>query len=72
MQRGDAVLDVTQIARWAGCIGNRGSVVPVPDAKHDVFLSLRGPREVAYRELDLWLDGYLRADNDASASLRKG
>ena len=23
MQRGDAVLDVTQIARWAGCIGNR-------------------------------------------------
>lgn len=72
MQRGDAVLDVTQIARWAGCIGNRGSVVPVPDAKHDVFLSLQGPREVAYRELDLWLDGYLRADNDASASLRKG
>ncbi|OBC02321.1 alpha/beta hydrolase [Mycobacterium sp. 852002-40037_SCH5390672] len=72
MQCGDAVLDVTQIARWAGCVGNRSTVVPVADAKHDVFLSLRGPREVAYRELDLWLDGYLRADNDVSASLRKG
>jgi alpha-beta hydrolase superfamily lysophospholipase len=73
MQRGDAVLDVRQIARWAGCIGNRSTVVPVADAKHDVFLSLQGPREVAYRELDRWLDGYLLTHNaDASASLRKG
>lgn len=59
MQRGDAVLDVTQIARWAGCIGNRTSVVPVADAKHDVFLSLAGPRNAAYRELENWLDAYL-------------
>jgi alpha-beta hydrolase superfamily lysophospholipase len=72
MRCGDAVLDVTQIARWAGCVGNRTAVVPVADAKHDVFLSLPGPRAVAYRELDLWLDGYLRADHDAPASLRKG
>jgi alpha-beta hydrolase superfamily lysophospholipase len=73
MQRGDAVLDVTQIARWAGCIGNRSAIVPVADAKHDVFLSLQQPREVAYRELDLWLDGYLRTTNtDASASSGKG
>jgi alpha-beta hydrolase superfamily lysophospholipase len=73
MQHGDAVLDVTQIARWAGCIGNRSAMVPVADAKHDVFLSLQEPREVAYRELDLWLDGYLRTDNtDASASFGKG
>jgi alpha-beta hydrolase superfamily lysophospholipase len=73
MQRGDAVLDITQIARWSGCIGNRSTVVPVPDAKHDVFLSLPEPREIAYGELDLWLDGYLRTNNtDASASLRKG
>lgn len=60
IQRGDAVLDVTQIARWAGCVGNRLTVVPIPDAKHDVFLSLAQPRSVAYRELDTWLDGYLR------------
>ncbi|WAC89869.1 alpha/beta hydrolase [Mycobacterium sp. Aquia_213] len=69
MQRGDAVLDVGQIARWAGCIGNRSTIVPVVDAKHDVFLSLEGPREIAYREMDRWLDGYLRITNtDASAS----
>lgn len=55
MQRGDAVLDVAHIAQWAGCIGNRQSIVPVADAKHDVFLSLAGPREAAYRELDRWL-----------------
>lgn len=55
MQRGDAVLDVAHIARWAGCIGNRQSVVPIIDAKHDVFLSLAGPRGQAYSELDRWL-----------------
>ncbi|MBU3751863.1 MAG: alpha/beta hydrolase [Mycobacterium sp.] len=55
MQRGDAVLDVAHIARWAGCIGNRQTVVPVPDAKHDVFLSLPGPRAAAYAELGRWL-----------------
>jgi len=56
MQRGDAVLDVSHIARWAGCIGNRQQIVPVTDAKHDVFLSLPGPRAIAYRELGSWLD----------------
>ena len=58
IQRGDAVLDVAQIARWAGCIGHRSTVVPVADAKHDVFLSLAEPRRAAYRELDRWLDWY--------------
>jgi alpha-beta hydrolase superfamily lysophospholipase len=73
MQCGDAVLDVTQIARWAGCIGNRSTVVPVPDAKHDVFLSLAQPRETAYRQLDLWLDDYLSTDNsDAVQPSGKG
>lgn len=57
MQRGDAVLDVDHIARWAGCVGNRQTVVPVVDAKHDVFLSLAGPRAVAYQELDAWMAG---------------
>lgn len=59
LQRGDAVLDVSQIARWAGCIGNRTDIIPVPDAKHDVFLSLAGPRELAYRHLDRWLDEHV-------------
>ena len=59
IQRGDAVLDVAQIARWAGCIGNRTTIVPIADAKHDVFLSVREPRQQAYAELDRWLDWYL-------------
>lgn len=58
VQRGDAVLDVRQIARWAGCVGNRTMIVPIADAKHDVFLSVPEPRQAAYRELDAWLDWY--------------
>lgn len=56
MQCGDGVLDVAQIARWAGCIGNHTSVVPITDAKHDVFLSMAEPRAEAYRQLTQWLD----------------
>ena len=59
IQRGDAVLDVTPIARWAGCIGNHTTIAPIVDAKHDVFLSLAEPRAEAYRELDRWLDRHL-------------
>ena len=59
IQRGDAVLDVAHIAQWAGCIGNRQTVVPVIDAKHDVFLSLAQPRAIAYAELDRWLNDQL-------------
>jgi alpha-beta hydrolase superfamily lysophospholipase len=59
IQRGDAVLDVAQIARWSGCVGNHTTVVPITDAKHDVFLSLPQPRAAAYRELDGWLDRHL-------------
>ncbi|WP_163768603.1 alpha/beta hydrolase [Mycolicibacterium parafortuitum] len=71
IQRGDAVLDVAQIARWAGCIGNRSTVVPIVDAKHDVFLSLPGPRAVAYAELDAWLDWYL-TDRPTTATSSDG
>lgn len=69
LQHGDAVLDVSQIARWAGCIGNRTSIIPVPDAKHDVFLSLSRPRQLAYRHLDRWLDDHLSRLNDTDASV---
>ncbi|MDQ1745570.1 MAG: hypothetical protein QOE23_3909 [Pseudonocardiales bacterium] len=53
--RADTVLDVRQIARWAGCLGNETTVVPVPGARHDVFLSLPEPRAHAYSRLDRWL-----------------
>ncbi len=64
LQCGDAVLDVKHIARWAGCIGNRSTIIPVADAKHDVFLSMPQPRKVAYQQLDTWLDDYLGAASD--------
>ncbi|GAA2068006.1 alpha/beta hydrolase [Williamsia deligens] len=51
----DAVLDVAQIARWSGCLGNRVTVVPVPGARHDVFLSRSPARDIAYAELTDWL-----------------
>ena len=68
IQRGDAVLDVKQIARWAGCIGNRTTIVPIVDAKHDVFLSLAEPRQAAYRELDRWLDWYTASSQTAGTA----
>lgn len=52
----DTVLDVTHIARWAGCLGGETTVVPIPGARHDVFLSLPTPREHAYTVLGSWLD----------------
>ena len=64
---GDAVLDVAHIARWAGCIGNRSTIVPVVDAKHDVFLSMPQPRQVAYQQLDTWLDDYLGAASNVTS-----
>lgn len=53
--RSDTVLDVTQIARWAGCLGGETTVVPIDGARHDVFLSLDEPRERAYATVDAWL-----------------
>lgn len=51
----DAVLDTRQIARWAGCLGDAVTAVPIVGARHDVFLSNDEPRAEAYRLLDHWL-----------------
>ena len=73
IQRGDAVLDVNQIARWAGCVGNHTTSAPITDAKHDVFLSLAAPRAAAYRELDGWLNRYLGIETPTrSTTTRSG
>jgi alpha-beta hydrolase superfamily lysophospholipase len=53
--RADTVLDVRQIARWAGCLGGETTVVPIRDARHDVFLSVPEVRKQAYGRLDGWL-----------------
>jgi alpha-beta hydrolase superfamily lysophospholipase len=65
--RADTVLDVRQIARWAGCLGGEATVAPIQDARHDVFLSLPEPRERAYAVLAAWLDQHqltLSADKE--------
>lgn len=72
IQRGDAVLDVKQIARWAGCIGHRSTIVPIVDAKHDVFLSVAESRQAAYRELDRWLEWYLAETSDTATQSERG
>ncbi|GAA1748619.1 alpha/beta hydrolase [Aeromicrobium alkaliterrae] len=53
----DAVLDVKQIARWAGCLGDAVTSLPIPGARHDVFLSQAEARAAAYAAVDRWL-GY--------------
>ncbi|MBF6329440.1 alpha/beta hydrolase [Nocardia transvalensis] len=52
----DVVLDVRQIQRWSGCLGDRTSIVPLEGARHDVFLSSPSVRAKAFEELDAWLD----------------
>ncbi|MFI7588825.1 alpha/beta hydrolase [Spongisporangium articulatum] len=53
--RADLVLDVRQIAHWAGSLGADVTTVAVPDARHDIFLSLAEPRRQAYDRLDAWM-----------------
>jgi alpha-beta hydrolase superfamily lysophospholipase len=60
-ERSDLVLDVAQIARWAGCLGGETTIVPVEGARHDVFLSLPEVRKHAYEVLDGWLAGHVPA-----------
>jgi monooxygenase len=65
--RADTVLDVTQIARWAGCLGAETTVVPIKDARHDVILSLPAPREHAYATMAAWLTQHLPLASDPPA-----
>ena len=53
----DLVLDVRQIQRWSGSIGDHTTIVPILNARHDVFLSAQEPREKAFRVVDKWLAG---------------
>jgi alpha-beta hydrolase superfamily lysophospholipase len=66
----DTVLDVSQIARWAGCLGGATTVVPVENARHDVFLSRAEPRERAYAIVDGWLRRPVCAPSGSSVLVR--
>lgn len=52
----DCVVDVAHIARWAGCLGNAVTSLPIEGARHDVFLSLPEPRAAALAAVTDWLD----------------
>lgn len=70
----DSVLDVRQIARWAGCLGDRTTIVPVDGARHDVFLSTEEPLARAFAELDHWLewlDHHLADTNDVAITAQE-
>lgn len=64
----DVVLDVRHMARWSGYLGDRVSVTPVPDARHDVFLSVESARVRAYREVDAWMRTNLSVPTDGADS----
>lgn len=60
LQQADAVLDPARIARWAGAFGEDVACIRVPDAMHDVFLSVHDPaRKTAFETLDDWLESKL-------------
>ena len=65
---GDAVLDVHQIAQWSAGLSSRVTAVAVPDARHDIFLSVGPVRERAYAELDAWLAEELGISAETVAS----
>ncbi len=56
--RADVALDVDVVAHRALSLGNCVSVVRVPDALHDVFLSAKPVRRRAYASVEQWLRGY--------------
>lgn len=55
----DIVLDVKQIRRWSTAVGPHVTYVAIEGARHDVVLSLPGPREQAYAELGRWHAAYV-------------
>jgi alpha-beta hydrolase superfamily lysophospholipase len=57
--RCDLVLNTKQIGRWASSLGGQVTDTVVPDARHDVFLSVPEARQRAYAGLGTWLDRVL-------------
>lgn len=51
----DVVLDIADMQRWAPAVSSDYQVVQIPDARHDVFLSLKPARQLAYQRLQEWL-----------------
>lgn len=65
----DSVLNVRQIAQWAGCVGGAVTSLPIQDAKHDVFLSFAEPRREAYEILGDWMHRTLHDSVPTTATI---
>ncbi|WP_372735687.1 alpha/beta hydrolase [Nocardioides sp.] len=55
----DIVLDVGQIRQWATSFGPHVTYVAVPGARHDVVLSLPGPRTQVYDTIEAWRTAFV-------------
>lgn len=55
----DLILDVRSMERFADCVSDRVTDVPVDGARHDVFLSRADVLEVVFGHLGDWLDQIL-------------
>ena len=55
----DIVLDVAQIRQWATSFGSHVTYVAVDGARHDVVLSLPGPRAKVFEEIETWRTAYV-------------
>ncbi len=55
LQRGDAVLNVEQIARYGSALGRDVTHAEIKDGMHDLILSRYESREAAYRAMFKWL-----------------
>ncbi len=58
----DTVLDVRQIAKWSHQLGDDVTIVRIPDAMHDVYLSRKEVREDAFARTECWLHYALDRD----------
>lgn len=54
----DAVLDVTQIARWAPNLGRCVTLVRIEGGLHDLTLSAEPARKQTFAEMGRWLSAY--------------
>jgi len=67
----DIVLDVRQIRRWAGVLGDHVTSLAIEGARHDVTLSREPVRKQVYDELDRWLTAYVSPAPRTSRARRR-
>lgn len=59
---GDSVINVTEVAKAALGIGQSVTIEWIDGALHDVFLSARPARDIAYRRLRRFITGFLASE----------